>query len=87
MERSLPPAPRWWKNTYFWIAALLFLLGLWGLPFLGGEDAIRDPGQIRESHLWLIYWGGAVVMLINGLLSHMQTVKHYNEVVEERSTT
>jgi len=87
VERALPPPPKWWKNTYFWIAGVLFLLGVWGLPFLAGEKAIRDPGQVRESNLWLIYWGGAAVMLVNGLLSHMQTVKHYNEVVEERSAT
>ena len=73
------PKPVWWKNTYFWIAAILFVVGIVGLPFLGGEKAIRDPGQREESGLVLIYWGGALVMLVNGLLSHKHTVQLYEE--------
>lgn len=82
------PKPAWYKNTYFWIAAILFLVGIYGLPFLGGENAIRDPGQKREGGLVLIYLGGALVMLINGILSHRQTVQHYFEHSESegRST-
>src|SRR5947209_3827314 len=31
---SKPPAkPAWYKNTYFWIAGILFILGIIGLPF------------------------------------------------------
>lgn len=71
--------PAWWKNTYFWIAAILFIVGIIGLPFLAGERAIRDPGQRDESGLVFIYWGGALVMLVNGLLSHRQTVLQYTE--------
>ncbi len=71
------PTPHWWKNTYFWIAAILFLIGFLGLVL--GQDSVRDPGQKREDGLALIYFGGALVMLINGLLSHKQTVQHYNE--------
>ncbi len=75
-----PPVPTWWKNTYFWIAAILFVVAIFGL--IRGPEAIRDPGQKREDHLVvLIYLAGAVVMLINGLLSHRQTVMHYHEVV------
>jgi hypothetical protein len=74
--------PAWYKNTYFWIAAILFLIGVAGLPFLLGPEAIRDPGQRREGGLTLIYLGGAVVMLVNGLLSHKQTVLHYQEAQE-----
>ncbi|HVL39529.1 MAG TPA: hypothetical protein VM328_09085 [Fimbriimonadaceae bacterium] len=73
--------PAWYKNTYFWLAAILFMIALYGLPFLGGENAIRDPGQKRESGLSLYYFGGAVLMLVNGLLSHWQTLRHYREHV------
>lgn len=69
----------WWKNTYFWFAAILVIVGIIGLPFIGGANAIRDPGQKEEGGLVLIYWGGALVMLINGLISHRQTVMHYEE--------
>jgi hypothetical protein len=71
--------PNWIKNTYFWIAAILFALGVYGLPFLAGDAAIRDPGQRREDHLYLIYFGAALVMLLNGVISHSQTVQHYRE--------
>lgn len=64
-------------NTYFWIAGILFILGIVG--FIRGQDAIRDPGQIDEDGLALIYLGGAVVMLINGILSHRHTVQLYGE--------
>lgn len=77
-----PSPPRWWKNTYFWIAAILFVVGVVGLPFLGGEEMIRDPGQRPESGLVFIYFGGALVMLINGWMSHRQTVQAYRELSE-----
>jgi len=73
------PKPAWYKNTYFWIAAALFILAIVGMPFLGGDNAIRDPGQKRESSLWLIYFISSVVMLVNGLISHKMTVQHYQE--------
>jgi len=81
-EKPLPK-PSWVKNTYFWIAGILFLLGIIGLPFLGGDGAIRDPGQKRESWLFLLYFAAAAVMLVNGYLSHQQTVQHYQETVGE----
>lgn len=77
--KKAPSKPAWYKNSYFWLAAILFGLGLWGLPFLGGDNAIRDPGQTPESQLYLIYFGAAAVMLINGVLSHRQTVQLYKE--------
>ncbi|HRF59620.1 MAG TPA: hypothetical protein PLH94_06855 [Fimbriimonadaceae bacterium] len=79
MSEKPIPQPMWWKNTYFWFAAILLIVGIVGLPFLGGPNAIRDPGQREEGGLVLIYWGGALVMLINGFISHRQTVMHYQE--------
>lgn len=80
-EKPLPK-PVWYKNTYFWIAGILFLLGVFGLPFLGGDSAIRDPGQKKEGWLFLLYFGAAAVMLVNGYISHQQTVQHYDETVD-----
>ena len=71
--------PVWYKNTYFWIAGVLFALSILGLPFLGGDDMIRDPGQKRENWLFLLYLVAGVVMLVNGYVSHQQTVQHYRE--------
>ena len=71
--------PVWWKNTYFGIAFLLVILGFVGI--IGGEDSIRDPGQKREHGLALLYFAGAIIMLLNGFLSHGQTVQHYRETI------
>lgn len=79
--------PAAYKNTYFWIAGILVLIGIIGMPFLAGENAIRDPGQKREGGLVLLYFAGAVIMLINGLISHRQTVQAYNELTEGDSET
>jgi len=76
------PKPAWYKNTYFWIAGILFILCIVGL--IGGDHTIRDPGpgQRRESGLVFIYFGGSLLMLVNGWLSHRQTVQHYHEALE-----
>ena len=80
MSQKKPlPKPVWYKNTYFWIAGFLFILGVVGLPFLGGDSAIRDPGQKRESNLFLLYFAASAVMLLNGWLSHRQTVLQFEE--------
>ncbi len=73
------PKPAWYKNTYFWIALILFVVGIIGLPFVGGDRAIFDPGQKREGGLAWFYFGAAIVMFINGYISHNQTVQQYNE--------
>ena len=83
MSNKPIPKPAWWKNTYFWIAGILLLVSLIGLPFFGGERAIRDPGQVEESGLVFIYFGGAVVMFVNGILSHRQTVQLFKEQQEQ----
>lgn len=84
MSQAKPPA--WFKNTYFWIAAFLLIAGIVGLPFISGEKAIRDPGQKAEAPGLLpwIYIVAAVVMLVNGLISHAQTVKLWEEEREEK---
>jgi len=74
------PKPVAWKNTYFWIAGILLLLGVLGI--VAGDNAIRDPGQERESHLYWIYFVGAVVMWVNGVISHSQTVQAYDALQE-----
>lgn len=84
MSEKRLPKPAWWKNTYFWIAGILLIVAIIGLPFLGGEQAIRDPGQVEENGLVFIYLGGAVVMLVNGILSHRQTVQLYQEQEETK---
>jgi hypothetical protein len=73
------PVPAWYKNTYFWIAAVLFILGVVGLPFLGGDAAIRDPGQKHEERLFILYFAASLLMFVNGWLSHRQTVQQYEE--------
>jgi hypothetical protein len=77
--------PAWHKNTYFWIAAILFVLGIVGLPFLGGDNAIRDPGQKHESNLYLLYFVASAVMWIGGTISHRQTLQQYHEEMEGAS--
>lgn len=71
MSEKTPVTPTkhsWTKNTYFWISAVLFILGIAGL--VKGDNFIRDPGQRHENVLWAIYFAASVVMLINGLISH-----------------
>lgn len=73
------PKPAWQKNTFFWIAAILFVVGVIGLPMVKGDAGIRDPGQKKESGLAFMYFGAAVLMFVNGWMSHKQTVQHYEE--------
>ncbi len=80
MSEKRPVTPTkysWMKNTYFWIAAVLFLLGIAGL--IRGNDFIRDPGQRHEDKLWAIYLVASVVMLVNGLISHKLWLSSFAE--------
>ena len=83
MSQKKLPKPAWIKNTYFWIAGILFVLAIIGLPFIKGDEAIRDPGQKHEGGLAYLYFGASIVMLVNGLISHKQTVQQYQESSEE----
>ncbi len=86
MSEKPTPANRpgknsWVKNTYFWIAAILLLLGILGL--VKGDKTIRDPGQIHENNLALIYLAASVVMLINGLISHRAYLAQWDSSEEK----
>jgi hypothetical protein len=70
-------APRWFMNSYFWFAAILVIVGVIGL--FGGDRAIRDPGQVRDSNLYLIYFGAALIMTAGGIMSHLLATKAYHE--------
>jgi hypothetical protein len=75
-QKTSPPA--WWKNTYFWLGAILLIVGVLGLAF--GPGLIRDPGQKREDGVvTMLYFVGAIVMMLNGWISHRQTVRELEE--------
>jgi hypothetical protein len=76
------PKPVWWKNTFFWFGGILFILALVGL--FGGDKVIRDPGQVREGGLAWIYFGGAIVMVVNGALTHNQAMRAFAEAEEDK---
>ncbi len=76
-QRKPPSKPAWYKNTYFWIGGILLVLGL--IAIVVGDQAVRDPGQKREGGLAILYIVASVVMLVNGYLSHRQTVQQYEE--------
>lgn len=76
------PKPVWWKNTFFWFGGILFILAVVGL--ISGENTIRDPGQVRENGLVWIYLGGAIVMVVNGALTHNQAVRAFAEAHEDK---
>ncbi|MBX3096104.1 MAG: hypothetical protein KF812_04520 [Fimbriimonadaceae bacterium] len=85
MSRKTPSRPVWWKNSFFIFGVLLLIVALWGL--VQGQEAIRDPGQKRENGLVLMYFGGAVLMVVNGYLTHLQAVQAYEEDGGEMSPT
>jgi len=77
-EAAKPRNLSWWRNTYFWLAGILFFVGILGL--IGGPALIRDPGQKREDSLvTMLYFVGAIVMVVNGWVSHRQTLREFEE--------
>ncbi len=75
-----PGKNSWMKNTYFWIALVLFGLSILGLVM--GDKTIRDPGQVNEKNLWMIYLGASVVMLVNGVISHRAYLAQWDDLEE-----
>ena len=74
--------PVWTKNTFFWIAGVLVLLAVLGIVF--GDKAIRDPGQkVEKIPLFILYVVAAIVMAVNGVLSHRQTLQQHAEETGE----
>ncbi|MFN7161876.1 MAG: hypothetical protein ACK4NB_02315 [Fimbriimonadales bacterium] len=67
----------WWKKTDFWIALILFVIGIIG--FARGNAAIADPGQDVDPRLAWLYLLAAVIMLVNGILSHKQHLRDLEE--------
>jgi len=51
-----------------------------------GPDIIRDPGQLPENNLALIYLVAGVVMLVGGIISHLQTVEAYEQLSDKVDT-
>jgi len=74
-------APAWWKNTFFLFGFLLIVVAVLG--FVRGDDFIRDPGQIRENNLGLIYLGAGALMVLNGWLTHRQALREYEGTQDE----
>ncbi len=69
----------WWKKTDFWIALILFAIGITGLA--RGNEVIADPGQEVDPRLAWLYLLAGVVMIVNGILSHRQ---HLRDLEEQR---
>ena len=65
-----------------WFGVALFGLSIWG--FIKGDAVIRDPGQIRENNLAWFYLAGAVIMIVNGLMTHKQAVRAFEEQIPKR---
>ncbi|CUU06111.1 MAG: hypothetical protein N2045_08040 [Fimbriimonadales bacterium] len=63
----------WWKKTDFWIALVLFIIGIIGLA--RGNEAIADPGQDVDPRLAWLYLLAGVIMVVNGILSHRQHLR------------
>ena len=67
-----------WKSSFMWFGVALAGLAVWA--FVRGDEAIRDPGQVREGNLAWFYLAGAVVMVVNGVISHKQALKAHDEL-------
>lgn len=73
----------WWKKTDFWIALILFMIGIIGLA--RGNEVIADPGQDVDPRLAWLYLLAGVIMVINGILSHRQHLRERREQNRNRA--
>jgi hypothetical protein len=64
-------------NSFLWFGAMMAVLAVVG--FIRGDEVIRDPGQVRESNLAVFYAGAAIIMVLNGLMSHRQAMKAHED--------
>ncbi len=74
----------WWKKTDFWIALILFGIGIIGLA--RGNEVIADPGQDVDPRLAWFYLLAAVIMVVNGILSHRQHLRELEEKKQEEES-
>lgn len=77
MSKAVAKAPALWKNSFVWFGVVLAGLSVWG--FIKGDEVIRDPGQVRENNLAWFYLAGAVIMLVNGWMTHRQAIRAYDD--------
>ncbi len=89
-RRNRSPRPKaWYWNTYFIFGILLAVVGLVGV--FRGAAVIGDPGQIRDivnpldPRLPWIYFGAAVLFLLNGLVSHKAYLAEFAGHVKQSS--
>jgi cell division protein FtsW (lipid II flippase) len=73
----------WWKKTDFWIAFVLMVIGIVGIA--RGNKAIADPGQDAHPQLAWLYLLAALIMLINGLISHRQYLRDHAKVQTDKN--
>ncbi len=68
-----------WKNSCIMYSYILLGLGIYGNPFIGGDDAIKDRTQVGGSDFYIIYLSVALAVFINGIINHLQTQKAQKE--------
>ena len=61
-------------RTDVWHERVISIIG-----FARGNEAIADPGQDVDPRLAWLYLIAAVIMLINGILSHKQYLREQEE--------
>lgn len=80
-----PKEPVAARNTFFWFAGILLIVAIIGL--VRGDEVIRDPGQVRENGIAFIYLGAAIVMAVNGWITHRHAWLTYLQEQEEYAET
>ncbi|MCW5934125.1 MAG: hypothetical protein KIT45_07470 [Fimbriimonadia bacterium] len=72
----------WLKKTDFWIAFVLMVIGVVGIA--RGNQSIADPGQDAHPQLAWLYLLAALIMLVNGLVSHRQYLRDHAKTQAEK---